>query len=108
MHCAVVWVETSKQKQFETALDVVFAQLELCLDFVDFLVFENCLFKRVQVKGDLWIVKSEFSDAPEEACLQNHFDVESVFHALKVLSGVLNRHYLALFVFDIVLVNDAE
>lgn len=108
MDCAIILVETSKQKQFEAALDVIFAQLELCLDFVDFFVFERRLFKRVQVKGDLWVVQSEFANTPKETGLKNHLYVQSVFHALKVLCWVFDGHHLALLVLYVVLVDNAE
>lgn len=58
MDRAIILVETSNQKQFEAALDVIFAQLELCLDFVNFFVLKRSLFERVQVKGDLRVVQS--------------------------------------------------
>lgn len=104
----VIGVETRQQQKFEATLDVVLSQLELCLDFVDFLVLQRCMLDRVSVQKHLGIVQAELADASEEPRLQDHLYVQRVLHALKVFCWILHSHRLALFVLDVVLVDDVQ
>jgi len=53
-------------------------------------------------------MQAELADAPEESSLQDHLYVQTVLHALEVLSRILNSHRLTLLVLDVMLVDDAQ
>ena len=64
--------------------------------------------KRIQLQVSLAIGQSEASDRSEKAGLENHFDIESVLHSLKVICRVLHNHVEALLHAQVVVVDRLE
>ena len=108
MYSIVFWADARKQKKLKTSLNVVLAEFQLCLDLVNLLVFKAGMFKSVCREVYLGVVQTELAYASKKASLQDHFDVKAVLHALKIFRWVFHSHRLALFVLDVVLVDDAE
>ena len=88
-------------------MNIVLAKLKLGLNFVDFFVFKGNILESFRIEAYFWVVQTQISDAPEESSIQNHLDVEAVFHSLEVLSGVFNSHGPTLLVLDVMLVYNA-
>jgi hypothetical protein len=92
MHCVVIRADARQEKQFKATLDVVLSKFELRLDLIDFLVLQSCQLEGLRVKEKPLTMKAELANAAEKASLQNHLDVQAIFHALKVFSWVFYSH----------------
>lgn len=92
MNLVVVLAQTRKQEKLKATLDVVLLELELCLDFVELSVFQLAKFESVVREMNPGVVKPKLADAAEKAGLQDHFNVETVLHALEIFGRILYCH----------------
>ena len=79
-------------KEFEAALNVFLLELEFCTDLVDFLMVKCTKLEGVHRQVHVWILQTKSMGGTEEACLEDKFDIETIFHSLKIISWIFDDH----------------
>ena len=108
MQVGIVLVQASDLEQFKAPLDVLLPQLEFRPDLVDLTMVQPAHLKRVRSKVLAWIGQPQAANRTEIAGTQDHLDIKSVLHPLKVVCWVLHDHCQALLDAQVVVVDDLE